>query len=213
MKQDPEVAEFISRPPDPARPYVYPGTNIRINKFGILNPFALDQVVRSTSGLRTELLRIKPIAGEFDLAHLQAIHRYLFQDVYPWAGDLRVVDFDRSEDPYALPDEILPQCDEVFAQLRGERHLRDLAHDDFADRLTYFLHRLYQIHPFRDGNGRSLRVFFGQLAAECGFRFDLASIPQDERHATAQAAHRGDMSPLTDLIRQVTSPLSGARDN
>lgn len=213
MEQDPEVAEFIRRPPDPARPYVYPGTSIRINKFGILNPYALDQVVRAMSGLRTELLRIKSIAGNFDLAHLQAIHGYLFQDVYPWAGDIRLVDFDNSEDPYALPDEILPQCEELFAQLKRERHLRDLAHLEFADRLTFFLHRLYQIHPFRDGNGRSLRAFFEQLAAECGFRFELASIPQNERHATAQAAHKGDMRPLTELIRRVTTRLHDAPDN
>jgi cell filamentation protein len=206
MQQDPEVAEFISRPPDPARPYVYPGTNIRINKFGILNPYAIDQVARATSTLRAELLRLGPLAGDFDLPHLQAIHRFLFQDIYPWAGEIRVVDFDRSEDPYSHPDSIVGACTQLFARLHCERLLRDLAYDQFIQRLAYYLQRLYTIHPFRDGNGRTLRAFFEQLAAERGYRFDLASAPQEERHATAQAAHRGNMSPLIDLIRRVTTP-------
>lgn len=208
MQQDPEVAAILSRTPDPARPYLYAGTNVRINKFGILNPFALDLVVRATSGLRGEMLLDHPLAGEFDLAHLRGFHRFLFQDVYPWAGEIRVVDFDRSEDPYTLPQNILPECEEVFAALASEQLLRGLELPRFTERLAYFLHRLYQIHPFRDGNGRSLRAYFGQLCRERGYRFDLGSAPQAERHDTARAAHQGDLAALVALIRRVTVPLS-----
>lgn len=63
MEQDPEVAAILSRAPDPARPYLYRGTNVRVNKFGILNPYALDLVVRATSRLRWELLRTK-VSGQ-----------------------------------------------------------------------------------------------------------------------------------------------------
>jgi cell filamentation protein len=208
MDQDPEVAAILSREPDPERPYLYRGTNVRINKFGILNPYALDLVVRATSGLRAEILRTKPVAGNFDLEHLCAIHRFLFQDVYPWAGDLRVVDFDRSQDPYTHPRNILAESTKLFAELAGENYLRGLEHGRFTERLTYYIHRLYMIHPFRDGNGRSVRGFLEQLASACGFRFDLGSIRQKERHSSARAAHQGDMAPLSELIRRVTTPLS-----
>ena len=211
MKQDPEVAAILSRPPDPARPYLYPGTNVRVNKFGILNPYALDLVSRATSNLRATMLQSQPIQGDFDLRHLCAVHHFLFQDVYPWAGDIRIVDFDRSEEPFTKPEEILPDCTEVFAQLNSENQLRTLDHDQFTNRLTYYIHCFYRIHPFRDGNGRTLRAFFRQLASERGFHFDLSSIPQSERHATARAAHCGNMAPLTDLIRRVTSSIGGRR--
>ena len=97
-EMEPEVAEILAAPPDPERPYVYRGTRCHINKFGILNPAALEQVIRCTTRLRADALKANPIAGDFDLAHLQAIHRYLFQDVYDWAGELRLIDFSRSEE-------------------------------------------------------------------------------------------------------------------
>ena len=210
MDQDPEVAAILSREPDPARPYLYRGTNSRINKFGILNPYALDLVVRSTSGIRHQLLRVQPIAGAFDLDHLCAIHRFLFQDVYPWAGDLRVVDFDRSQDPYTHPDKLLAETNQLLSQLARENYLRGLGFEPFTERLTFYIHNLYKIHPFRDGNGRSIRAFLEQLSRAAGYEFDLGRAPQNERHRTAQKAHQGDMLPLTQLIRGVTRALEAS---
>lgn len=207
MEQDPEVAAILSREPDPARPYLYRGTNSRINKFGILNPYALDLVVRATSRLRWELLRVEPILGEFDLDHLRSFHRFLFQDVYPWAGELRVVDFDRSQDPYTHPDQIVAESNKLLAGLAGEKFLRGLGYEAFTERLTFYIHQLYVIHPFRDGNGRSIRAFLEQLAREAGYDFNLGAMPQSERHATARRAHQGDFAPLTAAIRSVTRPL------
>ena len=82
---------LLNQPPDPKRPYVYLGTRSRINKFGILNPEALDQVVRALSELRGQLLQTAPLKGQFDFNHLCRIHYYLFQDVYRWAGEPRVM--------------------------------------------------------------------------------------------------------------------------
>ena len=73
-------------------PYVYPGTTILRNKLGIRDAGQLEaferHVVpqRMAEGLPT---------GDFDLAHLQAIHRHLFQDVYDWAGEVRTVELNK----------------------------------------------------------------------------------------------------------------------
>jgi cell filamentation protein, protein adenylyltransferase len=200
----PELDEFLKQPPDPSKPYVYRGTNVHINKFGILNPDALEQVIRTISGLRAEMLLSSPRACQFDFAHLREIHRYLFQDIYEWAGAIRVVDF--SVDSFVPANEIVSEAEQVFAQLELERQLQDLSGDAFADRLTYFLWRLYRVHPFRDGNGRSLRIFFTQLARERGYDFDFDSVPKGERHLSAKTAHEGDMGPLTALVRRAVTP-------
>lgn len=70
-------------------PYVYPDTKILRNRRGITDPKALDRVER-----RLVIQRIKDgvPGGLFDLAHLQTIHRHLFQDIYDWAGELRTVE-------------------------------------------------------------------------------------------------------------------------
>ena len=231
---DDELANILNEPPDPKFPYTYRGTKTLINKFGILNPDALERVVRAITGLRVEMLRNSPIEGNFDLEHLCKIHRYLFQDVYDWAGNLREVDFKRNGmtnplkhlskvgfdftkskpvgPPFYRVDQIVPEAISTFDELRREHHLKNLTQHNFADRLTYFLSQLYIIHPFRDGNGRTIRAFLGQLANESGWSFDLEAVPQLDRHLTAFAAHCGDIEPLRNVVRQSVAPLQ-ARHN
>lgn len=70
-------------------PYVDPGTGTLRNRLGITNPAALDRVERR---LVAEQIREGVPGGDFDLAHLCAIHRHLFQDIYDWAGEVRTVE-------------------------------------------------------------------------------------------------------------------------
>ena len=83
-------------------PYVYPGTSVLRNRRGItdaaeLSLFETNHVTRRV----LELLR-EPTPGRLDAAHLQAIHGYIFQDVYDWAGQFRTVNIARSGQ-YFLP--------------------------------------------------------------------------------------------------------------
>lgn len=221
---DDELADILKAPPDPKYPYTYRGTKTLINKFGILNPDALERVVRTVTDLRLAMLRCDPPEPRYDVAHLQLIHRYVFQDVYDWAGEFRLVNFKRNGmtnplehlakidfdftkakpvgPPFYESDQIPGETYRVLRELKAEFHLAGLAFDDFAERLAYFLSQLYIIHPFRDGNGRAIRFFLGQLAYERGWIFDLDRVPQLDRHLTAFAAHCGDIEPLQNVVRQ-----------
>lgn len=64
-------------------PYLYSGTNILINRLDIRDRGILETVERELVARR--ILEGAP-RGDFDADHLRAIHRYLFQDVYDWAG-------------------------------------------------------------------------------------------------------------------------------
>ena len=72
-----------------ADPYVIPGTHVLRNRLGITEARKLDRVERRLAGDR--IVQGAP-TGSFDLSHLRAIHRHLFQDVYDWAGELRTVE-------------------------------------------------------------------------------------------------------------------------
>lgn len=72
--------------------YCYPGSNVLKNKMGIQDIEQLHEIERKLTMLRILELLDKPVRGAFDLKHLQAIHAYIFQDVYDWAGELRKVD-------------------------------------------------------------------------------------------------------------------------
>ncbi len=75
--------------------YVYPDTAVLRNKAGLKDQQALDAFEADVTALCMLELIDAPVQGNFDLAHLCAIHRHIFQDVYEWAGEIRTVDMSR----------------------------------------------------------------------------------------------------------------------
>ena len=72
-------------------PYLYPGTNVLRNRRNLSNTQVLDGFEASATQRRLVELAVKPTFGTFDSSHFQAIHRFIFQDVYEWAGQFRTV--------------------------------------------------------------------------------------------------------------------------
>jgi fido (protein-threonine AMPylation protein) len=72
-------------------PYLDPTSGILRNKFGLREQKALDAKEADVVFVRSNLLQSNPIEGNYDCEHLKGIHRYLFQDVYDWAGQFRRV--------------------------------------------------------------------------------------------------------------------------
>jgi cell filamentation protein len=66
--------------------------------------------------------------------------------------------------------------------------LRSLERDAFIDRLTYYLGEVNAIHPFREGNGRTQRAFFEQLAYDAGFTLAWQHLDAARNIATLAAA-------------------------
>jgi cell filamentation protein len=75
--------------------YCYPHTHILKNKLDIHDKEQLFKAEQELSSARYFEISQRPIPGDFSLQHLQAIHRYLFQDIYNWAGEIRTVDISK----------------------------------------------------------------------------------------------------------------------
>ncbi|EGF89911.1 uncharacterized protein y4lH [Asticcacaulis biprosthecium C19] len=73
-------------------PYVYPGTDVLRNRLDLRDHGTLEYAGRNLVQVRIE--QGAPY-GRFDLAHLKAIHRHLFQDLYAWAGEIRTVEINK----------------------------------------------------------------------------------------------------------------------
>ena len=190
--------------PDPVKPYVYPGTQILINHFGIRNMQVLQRVVDTVAGLRGDHLNSSPVAGDFDLPHLCRIHRALFQDIFAWAGQPRIVDTEK------LGQDFLPAADipggfrHLHDELKAENFLRDLDPEEFGNRLTRYWYCIYAVHVFRDGNCRAMRHFFAGLAAAAGYRLDFAAVEQTALLTACRMRYfKDDMEPLRDCLRQI----------
>ena len=117
--------------------YCYPGSIVLKNKMGIRDMEQLHETERKLTMLRILELLDKPVRGAFDLRHLQAIHAYIFRDVYDWAGELRKVDIAKGN-MFCNAMFISIQAEEIFGKLKAENYLHGLEEDDFAVRLVYY---------------------------------------------------------------------------
>lgn len=139
-----------------------------------------------------------------DVAELQAIHRQLFQDVYPWAGELRTVDIRRSAEGF-LPVVALDRAGGIATgDLKTDHYLQGLGRERFVSRLAHHYDQFNYIHPFREGNGRTQRVFWSRLAADAGWRLDWTRTDgKTNDRASRVAAEDRDLGPLTEMLDEV----------
>lgn len=73
----------------PDKIYCYPDSDVLKNRMEIRDMEQLRRMEKRLTMLRILELVDKPIQGKFDLKHLQSVHRYIFQDIYDWAGKIR----------------------------------------------------------------------------------------------------------------------------
>ena len=128
------------------------------------------------------------------------IHRYMFQDLYDWAGEYRTVNTGRTG-PFCKAEYIAVEMERRFAAIRAEYNLRGLRPGQFAARAAEHMNELNAIHPFLDGNGRAQRAFLEIFAKQVGHRIDLARIDARAWHEASIAGYyRQDHTPMCQLI-------------
>lgn len=123
------------------------------------------------------------------------MHKHLFQDVYAWAGDLRIVDISKGGATFALSHYIESEGRKISADLSGENNLRDLNKTQFVHRLSHHYGERNALHPFRQGNGRATREFLGQLARSSGYELDQTRIDnrKGQWNESARRSMLGDL--------------------
>jgi cell filamentation protein len=180
--------------------YCYPGTDVLRNKAEITNAQDLDAYEGELSTLRSIEILENPVAGQFDLAHLQCIHLALFQDVYDWAGKIRTVDISRGNSRFANVRFIESAANDIFNKLARENWLKGLDADALSKRLAHYLSEINALHPFREGNGRVQRIFISQLSQSADYQLDYSDLEQEQIYRAMELAFNGDESILANLI-------------
>ena len=180
-------------------PYVDPASGVLRNLLGITDAGELAQVEAALSASRLIDLERRRLPGSYDLDHLRAFHRYILGDVFEWAGELRTVSIAKGS-LFCLPQHLATAAADVFGRLSAADRLRGLNRDQFIGRFAEFLADVNALHPFREGNGRAQRAFFSQLAHDAGHHIDWIHMDPDRNTAASAAAHRGDLTPLTEML-------------
>ena len=115
---------------------------------------------------------------ELSIDYLKYVHKYLFQDVYEFAGEFRKVDFSKHErilnnDSVAYGDhKLLEQSLDYDITLEKNKNYKEMNIVDVINNITDFSSRIWQIHPFREGNTRTTALFIEKYLVSLGYNVD-----------------------------------------
>lgn len=157
-------------------PYVYKGTNVLVNTLNIKDYDRLEFVEKEITTVRLkDIARGLLTEGFYDVEHYKQFHRYIFGDIYPWAGEFRTINIFKNETALnGYPLEFMDH-ESVDSHLTWTFSRMNKAEwDSFnVDEQTYhlarFMSEIWRAHAFREGNTRTTITFLGEFAKYKGF--------------------------------------------
>ncbi|MDE7316985.1 MAG: Fic family protein [Helicobacter sp.] len=167
----------------------------------------------SLSTKRELLLRISgKLRGTLNYTLLKEIHKAMFVDVYRFAGldryDMELMgQFGRDDMQFCIGALLPKESRILFGMLHNEHYFANLPADMFFDALCGFYADLESLQPFREGNGRVIRLFVGELASRCGYELCFSAMQKSLKPAL-RTAILGDCAPLRALLVAHTKALA-----
>lgn len=179
--------------------YCYPGTEVLKNKLNIHKREDLLFYETKITAAKLLSLRRKGVTGDFSVKHFKQIHYTLFEDIYPFAGEFRTENIAKGSFRFAEWEYIEEQCNILLERLQKENTLQGLNKRAFVGRLSFYMAELNVLHPFREGNGRTIREFIRQLALKNGYTLNLTKVDA-KTILEACMISVVDLNPLEDLL-------------
>ena len=145
--------------------YLIPNSNVLKNKLDITNYEELKEKEKNIVRKKLAYLYLKPINGNFDTNHLLNIHKFIFDEIYPFAGEFRICSMQKTT-MFCNPKEIENHLKEILIEMNNVFSEDITSIQEFAFKLGSYYYDLIYVHPFREGNGRSIRVFIRDFVVE-----------------------------------------------
>ena len=204
-------------------PYVYPGTDVLKNILEIQDRERLNEAEADYVSLRLRELAENPLAGDYDFAHIANMHRYMFQDILAWAGEVRTINIEKEEPAlgglsieYSDKGRIRDDLSQALTKMAS----RSWAELCLGDRVKYFsedLAAVWKVHGFREGNTRLAITFCCQFIEAQEIAIDRSIFEKHSAYVrTALVAFcavfhdLGDLSKKEYLERIIKDALGGA---
>ena len=200
--------------------YLYEGSKVLRNLLDIRDQSELEKAEADYVSFRLKDIARNPLQGHYDYVHLLQMHRFIFQDLYDWAGQQRKINIYKEEAvlgglsiDYSDVFDIEKKKKKVLAEMRHKEWQNMSIHEkavQFSDSLA----KLWKIHPFREGNTRTTVTFCCQYADEIGLRPNRELFEDNAAYVrTALVAYNavfadiGDVSKPDYLIRIIEDSL------
>ncbi|VTS12555.1 Fic/DOC family protein [Streptococcus pseudoporcinus] len=202
VKNQYEGYEYI----DPNLQYTYPNSTVLINKQNITN---IEEAYRNEHLFVTRRLadlRLKTIEV-YSISDILAIHKYLFQDVYAWAGQYRKVNISKSGNPF-MPIQSFGTAQDYINHLIHTYYQTANSKNKIIKQLAKILDNLNYFHPFREGNGRTQREVIRSLALSKGYSAQIRVEQDDEVYNLyMDGTVYGDLGKLEELLGKILEKL------
>ena len=190
-------------------PYLYPDSDILMNKLNIRNQSELDEAEADFVVFRLKEVAQNPLPGDYNYAHLMRMHETLFQDLYIWAGEERLINMYKEEP--VLGGLSIDYSD--FRNIKNDgikalramkmKNWKEISVENAARELAASLAEIWKIHPFREGNTRTVITFCCQFADEQGWTIDRSLFEQNSQYVrTALVAYNAVFEDIGDFSRK-----------
>ena len=178
-------------------PDCYPGTAVLKNKLGIKDARLLEEAEAEFAATAAETIEIE--APPFNLDYLCSLHRQLFDEVYEWAGDIRLVDISKGQTRFCIASRVVPEAEQLLRRF-GMQELSGMSRTMCVRQVAEYYGELNMIHPFREGNGRTQRLFFEHRLLLSGYTVSWLGIGKEEWVTACIAAVSCDYAPLEGIF-------------
>lgn len=190
-------------------PYLYEDSDVLRNKLDIKEQSLLNNAEADYVTFRLKDLALNPLRGDYHTAHFLNMHRYIFQDIFEWAGMPRTINIYKEEGilqgqsiEYSDTFDIVDDIHFVLQDMRNKQwnaFSRQKLAEEFCDSLA----RLWKIHPFREGNTRTTVTFCCQFADEMGFPVNRELFENNAAYVrTALVAYNAFFSDGADFSKR-----------
>lgn len=182
-------------------PYCIPNSNVLSNALNITDDALLEQAEQKITLATTKLIEFKH--PPYDFNHLKHIHRVIFLPIYDWAGEVRTIDISKGDTRFCTVSRIEPEAAKIFTKLHNQNYFVDLGKDALIAHLAALYDDINILHPFREGNGRTQRVFFEHILLNCGYGVDWSQVTRNDWLEANENAFLLDCSLLEQIFARV----------
>lgn len=168
-------------------PYVYKDTNVLKNKLNIKDQDTLEKAESDFVALAVSRLR----RSEFSIENIQdglKIHKFLFSNLYDWAGKPRTIDIYKGESllngcsiDYVYAFYIEQALDDLNNEFR-EVNWDKLEVKEKIEKICYFVTEFWHIHPFREGNTRTSAMLLYFLIKKANLHVNIDFLSKNGKY-------------------------------
>ena len=159
--------------------YTYKGTDILKNKLDIKDENLLKEFETRIVAFKIATISTLTLPMKYTPDRLKFIHKYLFEDIFYFAGEYRKENITKENFRFSEYVYIEDNIKQIFEKIDINK-MRIMSFNEFIKTLSYIMTELNVLHPFREGNGRTIRELVREICFDCGYVIDWYEINHDD---------------------------------